>query len=124
MRGFRGLDKILESEDRLMRGGRSPVDRVTLATARWCDLVGSAIGQSARDAWCVGAAINTGSRISSCFWEACWDRVDAWGSLTMLLKFCESEPVLDGICERGGFPVLEKRLSIIDANGEMTIRVE
>ncbi len=33
-----------------MSGGRSPEDRVTLATARWCDLVGSAIGRSAMDA--------------------------------------------------------------------------
>ncbi len=49
--------------------------------------------------------------------------MDACGSLTMLFKVCESEPVLDGMCERGELPVLEKRLSI-DANGEMTIRVE
>lgn len=42
--------KVLESEDRVMRGGRSRVDCVKSVALRRSDLVGSAIGQSAMDA--------------------------------------------------------------------------
>ena len=44
------MDKVLESEDRVMRGGRSLVDRADPVTLRWWDLDGSVMGRSALDA--------------------------------------------------------------------------
>lgn len=42
--------KVLESDDRVMGGGRSLVDRVKSVALRRSDLMGSAIGHSAMDA--------------------------------------------------------------------------
>ena len=60
---------------------------------RQCDLVGSAIGHSAMDAERVGGAIEIGSGGSRICWEACRDRVEAYGSLEMLPKVRESDCV-------------------------------
>ena len=43
------MAKVLESEDRVVRGGRSSVDWANPVNVRGSDLVGSAIGRSKLD---------------------------------------------------------------------------
>ena len=55
------MGKVLASEDRLIRGGRSAMGRSDAVEIGWCDLIGSAMGRSAMGTYHVDGAVDIGS---------------------------------------------------------------